>query len=214
MIHQRLAGHPAAGDDVEHARRQAGLFGETGEFDGGGGGDFGGLDDDGVAGGQGRGDAHDGEEGGGVPRHDHRDDAERFGCGVVEHADAVERDDAAFDLIGEAAEVVEPVLHDAGLGAHFREQLAVLLGFQGGDQVGVFGDQVAPAHQQPATAGWRELAPGAVERRRCRTHGGVDVGCAGFDEAAERLAGGGVDGFECLAVAAGLERAVHEVGVV
>ena len=106
--------------------------------------------------------------------------------GVVEDAGAVERDHPALDLVGQAAEIIQPVLHDARLGAHFGKQLAVLLGFHRRDLFGVFGDQVAPAHHQPAAPGRRQRPPGPVECRVRGAHGGIDIAGAGFDETAQR----------------------------
>jgi hypothetical protein len=88
-----------------------------------------------------------------VPRGDHADDPEGLAKRVVEHALAVERDDAALHLVGEAAEVVQPLRHHPHLGGHLAQELAVLTGLDDRELVGVLRDQIAETHQEPAPAG-------------------------------------------------------------
>ena len=55
-------------------------------------------------------------------------------------------------------------------------ELAVLLGLDRGDALGVLGDRLAPLHQQAAAARRRQRAPRALaKRRRRRRHGVIDV---------------------------------------
>ena len=177
MVDQRLAGGAVAGDDVDHAGRDAGLLGEPRRLDHRGGRHLRRLDDHGVAGGQRRRHRHDGEEQRRVPRHDHADHAERLAEGIVEHRGAVERDDPALDLVGEAAVVIEPVRHDPGLEDHLVEELAVLRGLDAADLVGVRMDRVGPAHQQPAAPGRRDRPPFGERRLGRATASATSSAC-------------------------------------
>jgi hypothetical protein len=69
--------------------------------------------------------------------------------GVVEGR-LVDRDDAALDLVGQAAEIVVPLRHVAQLGGHLADQLAVVADLDVGQALGVLGDQVAQLAQQRA----------------------------------------------------------------
>ena len=84
--------------------------------------------------------------------NDDPDDAERLAKRVVEHARPVERDHAALDLVREPAEVVEPVRDHPELGEHLLVELAVVGDLDPCDLLGALGDQVGPAHHQPAAA--------------------------------------------------------------
>src|SRR6185437_6329383 len=141
------------------------------------------------------------------------DDAEWLRHGVVQYAGAIERNHAALDLVGEAAEIIQPVLHDAGLRAHLGEQLAVLLGLERGDLFGVLRDQVAPTHHQAPAPGRRQFAPGSFERRVGGANGDVHISRAGFDELTEGLARRRIDRLEGRAIAALLIPSVDVVGV-
>ncbi len=165
MIDERLAGLAKAGDDVDDARRDARRFGQTRQLDRRSRGDLRRLQHDGVAGGERRRQRHDRDEGRRVPRRDDADHAERLAERVVEDRLPIERDDGAFNLVREAAEVIEPVLRDAGLRPHLGEQLAVLPGLDRGDAIRVLGDLLAPFHQQPPAPGRRQRAPRARRTR-------------------------------------------------
>ena len=79
----------------------------------------------------------------------------------------------AFDLVGQAAEVIEPVLRDPRLRPHLGEQLAVLLGLDRRDAIGVLGDHLAPLHQQASAAGRRQRAHGP-------SRNAADAACTGL----------------------------------
>ena len=114
-----------------------------------------------------------------VPRHDCGDDAERFVPREVEHVRLVDRDDAAFDLVGEAAEVAEPLADVAALGEHLGDQLAVVAHLDLGQALGVLQHQVAePAEDLPAR-GRSERGPrAAIECRIRGLDGAIDLGLA------------------------------------
>ena len=192
MLHQRLARLASSRHHVHHARRDSRFLGEARELERGGRRDLRGLEHDRVPRGERGRDAHDREEGGRVPRHDDADHAQGLAQRVVEHARALERNHPALDLVGESPEVIEPVLDRLRLGAHLRQQLAVLLRLDGGDLLGVLGDPVSPRHEQPAPARGRELRPGPMESRHRRLDGAIDVRAARFREPSPDLSGGGV----------------------
>ena len=91
------------------------------------------------------------------------DDAQRLFAREVEDAGLVDRNHAAFDLVGQAAEIVEPLRDVVELAAHLGDQLAVVGGFDLGEPLGFGRDQVAELAQQRAARGGGELAPFAME---------------------------------------------------
>ena len=119
----------------------------------------------------------------------------------------IERDDRALDLVGEAAEVIEPVLRDARLRPHLGEQLAVLPGLDRGDAIGVLGDLLAPFHQQPPAPVGDSAPHGPPERGRRRRHGAVHFAGTGEREGPPHGAGRRIEGGERAAVGGGDVRA-------
>ena len=109
-----------------------------------------------------------------------------------------------FDLVGEAAEVVQPVLRDPRLRAHLGVELAVLLRLDRRDAIGVLGDHVAPFHQQPPAPGRRQLAPRpGAERVGRRFDRAIDFSRSGEREGAPHAAGRRVECGESAAVRGG-----------
>ena len=116
MDDQRRAGRLAeAVDDVDDARREAGLEGQLGHAQGGQRRLLGGLHDDGVAAGQGRAPLPGQHQQREVPGDDLADDADRLPQRVGQEV-AADRDGAALDLVGPAgvvAQRVDDALHVA-----------------------------------------------------------------------------------------------------
>ena len=157
--------------------REAGLLGQAHRLEDARAGVLRRLDDDGVAGRERRRQRVHHEQHGRVPGDDDPDHAERLAQRVVEDARAVVRDDAALDLVREAAEVVEPLGDHPQLAEHLLVELAVVAGLHGRDLGGVLGDRVGEAHHQAAAARRRERSPGlALEGVACGPDGAVDVG--------------------------------------
>ena len=96
----------------------------------------------------------------GRDRHHH---AERLVAREVEVAFLVERDDGAFDLVRQAAEVVVPLRHVVELRAHLGDQLAVVQHFDLGQPLRVLRDQIAELAQQ-CTALSRHSSAATVRR--------------------------------------------------
>ena len=65
----------------------------------------------------------------------------------VEDAGLVDRDDAALDLVGQAAEVMVPLRHVAQLHPHLVDQLAVVAGLDLGEIFGLAGQEIGEAAQ-------------------------------------------------------------------
>lgn len=114
FLDARVLGQPgadfaaAAGQDVEHAVRQAGFGVDLGQFQGGQRGDFRWLEDHRVAGGQGRGGFPQGDLDRVVPRADTGGHAQRLAAGVDEGRFA-QRDLLAFDGRYQACVVLQHV---------------------------------------------------------------------------------------------------------
>ena len=158
MIDQGFAGFTQTGHDIDDALRDTRFDRQLRDLDGGGRGDLRGLQHDGVARGQRWRRRHDIEEGRRIPRGDHADDADRLAKRVVQHALAGERNDRALDLVGQSAEIPQPVLRDGGLQAHLGEKLAVLGRFDGADPLGLARDLFAP-DGQPLAAQYKSERP-------------------------------------------------------
>ena len=170
MLDQRIADLGAeAGDDIDDARRESRLLEERGELERRGRGEFRGLQHDRVAGGERGRELEGGQQQRRVPRRDADDDAERLGAREVEHLVLVGRDDRAFDLVGEPAEVIVPLRRVADLARHLRVELAVVARLGFGEALGLDRDEIAePAHELAALARLhrppRPLAKGLVRR--------------------------------------------------
>ena len=191
-----------AGDDVEHAGREAGLLDQLGELERRGRRLLGRLDDHAAAGGQRRRELPAHQQHRRVPRRDRGDHADRLAQRVDRRSRPVGGDRLAADLVGRPREVVVVVGQPAQLALHLADQLAVVGALDDRDPRGVRGDQLGqPAHQpRPLGAG---RAPPALERGPRRAHRRVDVLGAGPRHRRPRPAGERIDGLERLARARG-----------
>ena len=149
------------------------------------------LDDDRVAGGERGRQLPRGQQQRRVPRHDRRDDAERLVARVVERVGLVGRQHRAFDLVGEAAEVVVPLRHVRGLRAHLGDELAVVAHLDLGELPRVRRDQVAELAQQRAALRSRSASASRLSVNAlcaARTARSTSAGVAARDQR-PRLAG-------------------------
>ncbi len=202
MSDERLADDGAvAGDDIHHARRQAGFLDhELHELEQRGGGEFGGLDDDGAAGGQCGRQLPGGQHQRRVPRRDERAYADRLVQDVGEVVGPVDGHHCALNLIGEATVVVEPLGHVLGLRTHLGDELAVVAHLDLPQMIGVLFDQLGDAAHDLAARGRRHLRPRAgVEGAVGGFHGAVGVLLAAFGNQGPGLARVGVEALELLA---------------
>ncbi len=115
--------------------------------------------------------------------------------------------DAAFDLVGEAAEIIEPLRDVIELAAHLGDELAVIGGLDLGEMRGLGRDEIAELAQQRAAGAGGQAAPALVAEGLVR---GIDGGIHIGHRAARNLRPGGAEEgilrFECLA-AGGLDPA-------
>ncbi len=157
---------PGAGDEVGHARGQAGLGQQVDQGDGGHRGDLAGLDHEGVAGGERWGDLPARLEERVVPGGDQRADADRF---VDDHAVDVGRarvDDPARGLGGyQVGEVAEGVGDAGDVDAALLDGLARVPALQQAELLAVAHQQVGHAAQQGGALGDRGARPGALVER-------------------------------------------------
>ena len=185
----------AAGEDVEHAIRQAGFGVDLGQFQGGQRGDFRRLEDHRVAGSQGWRRFPQGDLDRVVPRTDTGGHAQRLATGVDERAFA-QGDLLAFDGRDQACVVLEHV----GAGddvdvTGFRVRLAGVEGFQHGQFIVALAQDVNGTTQDARTLHGSHRGPdllatfGALD-------GTFDVSGSGALDVGEDFAGRRVDGFE------------------
>jgi hypothetical protein len=134
--HERIA-HvaAAAGDEIEHAFRNAGFVQDFDEFHAGERRLRRGLDHDGVAGHQRRRELPRRDRDGEVPRRDQRDDAERLTDGVHEDARPLGRNRVAREARAFAREIFEQADGARRLAFRFRDRLAFLAAEQIGHVV-------------------------------------------------------------------------------
>ncbi|MNZ36544.1 hypothetical protein D3C78_539690 [compost metagenome] len=185
----------AAGQDVEHAVRQAGFGVDLGQFQGGQRGDFRRLEDHRVAGGQGRGGLPQGDLDRVVPGADTDGHAQRLAAGVDERAVA-QRDLLAFDGRYQACVVFQHV----GAGddvdvAGFGVRLAGVQGFQHGQLVVALAQDLDGAAQDARTLHGGHRGPDFLATLGA-FDGLLDVSLGGTLHVGEDFAGSRVDGFE------------------
>ena len=165
-----------AGDDVEHAVREAGLLGEGGEFERGRRGELRRLHHHRAARGEGRGAFPGDEQQGRIPRGERRHDTDRLVPREGEMVGLVDRHDGALNLVGETAEVAPPFGIVVDLSQHLGEQLAVVAHLDFGQSLRVGRDQIGELHHQLAPAGRRHGGPRSFPQRERRDrHGAVHV---------------------------------------
>ena len=134
---------PEAGDHVEDAIGNAGLFCQSGEFQRAGRGEFRRLDDDGATGGKRRGAFPGDEQKRRVPGRERCNHADRLIGRVGEGLRLVDRHKAAFELVDEPAEIPPPFRMVAQLAQHLRHELAVVAHLDLGETLRVRGDEIA-----------------------------------------------------------------------
>ena len=88
----------------------------------------------------------------------------------------VDRDHAAFDLIGETAEVVEPLRDVFQLRPHLRDELPVVGSLDLGEPFGFRRDQVGEPAQKCSARRGIQFAPIAVESGPGSGDGAIDIG--------------------------------------
>ncbi|MFO1075278.1 MAG: hypothetical protein U1E17_21795 [Geminicoccaceae bacterium] len=133
-----------------------------------------------------------------VPGHDVGGDAQGLHQREVDHR-GPERDGGALHLVGRTGIVDQGRDHAVDVALRLLERLADIGRLQRRQLLLVRGDEVGKAQQQAPTRGRRDLAPVAVERVMGGADGGVDVGRPAAGDLGDRLLGRRVDGGEALA---------------
>ena len=188
MAYQRGARFLAeAGDDVDDARRQAGVLEELRPAQDRAAGLLGRLDDNGVTGRERRAGLGRDERHRRVPRQHEPDDAERFAPGEVE-AGVADVDRLAVQLVGGAGEEVQDL--------HARRQVAVerlldnpsgVEGFEVGELADVRAGHLGERAEVPGAHLGVEPRPFGCGRRR-GADGGIDIGGVAARDARPHLA--------------------------
>jgi ParB family chromosome partitioning protein len=216
MRRQRLAaGIAEAGDDADHARRNAGPLDQLCELQQRGRTVFRRLDHDRIAGSERRPQLQRRKEQLGIPRHDGGDHADRLAHGHHEHVRLVDRQGGALDLVGQAGVVVIELGDVFDLAASLPQQLAGIDGLDLGHGVGVFGDQITEPPDQLAALSRGQLRPRPLSHGAVGSaHGPVDILGSGGREGGPDFAGRGIDALEPRAIAGVDQRAIdqHAVG--
>ena len=195
VAHERAPdGGPVAGDDVEHAVRDARLGDQLGELERGDRRVVARLDDHGAAGREGRGELPREQQQRRVPGHDRGDHADRDALREGDEVRLVGRDALARELVRPAGEVAEPGREREHLPAELPQQLARVARLQLRQPVGVALDQVGEPVHQPRALEASGRAPLALEGGAGRGDGAVDVRLAGVRDARPGLTGVGIDG--------------------
>jgi len=196
---QGLPGRVAwAGDQVEHAGRQAGLLGDQpGQPQHRERGVLRRLEHDRAAGRQGRRDLLGEQRQRRVPRDHRAHHADRLAQREDQVIAAlVGRQRLAGQLVGPAGVMIEDVGHEVrrhGVDLAEAQRDAVVQGLQAEQLAGVRADQVRDRAEHPDPLAGPGARPRAlVERPARRAHGAVDVGRAGDRERGDLLAGGGM----------------------
>ena len=200
VLHQRPAGLPRPGDDVDHARRQVGLLADLSEDQRGQRGGLGGLQHHRVAAGQRGGDLPGQHQQREVPRDDLAGHAERARRRAVPRV---------LQLVGPPG-VVEEVRRgqrDVDV-ARLPDRLAVVERLQDGELAGALLQDAGDPEQVLAAVRGTHGPPDAGEGSAGGGDGTVDVGLARHRGTGERLAGRRLDqeallaggGLGCLAV--------------
>ena len=202
VLHQRPAGLPRPGDDVDHARRQVGLLADLGERQRGQRRRLGGLEHHRVAAGQRRGDLPGQHQQREVPRDD-----------LAGHPERARRRAVAgvLQLVGPAG-VVEEVRRDQRdvHVARLADRLAVVERLEHGELARPFLDDPGDAEQVLGPLPARHDRPGVLVGLAGGGDRPVHVGGTGLGHLGQDLLGGRRDGLERVAVHAGAELAVDE----
>jgi hypothetical protein len=92
------------------------------------------------------------------------------------------------------------------------ESLAVVEGLDGGEQIGIFFEEIGKLHEKLSAVLGRLLSPWAVEGLACSVDGDVDILLGGLLDRADNLLSRGVDDLKGLAVYGLDEFVVDEAG--
>ena len=198
-------------DDVDDTGGEAGLLDQLSGDQGGERGLFGGLEDDAVSGSDGGSDLPCPHEEGEVPRNDLTAHANWLLLDVVEGVGGGV-DDLALNLVGPAAVVAESANAHGDVDLGHADGLAVVEGFDRGEEIGVLFKQAGELVQELATVFRGFLPPRALESLAGGGNGDVDILLGGLVDGADDLLGGGVDGLESLAIDTFYELVVDEPG--
>ena len=187
----------AAGNDIEHARRQQAVaqFRETQRrerrllrrFH-----------HDGVAGGEGRRGFACAEHEGMVERNDTSDHAHRLAHREI-HRIGPHRNGVALHLGDKAGEEIELRRRDHGVAHHFTHRIAAIGGIDHRKLAGIVAQHLCDALQD-LRALERQHAPPFLEGRGCRSDSRFRVGRAAIGDFAKAFAGAGRDAFGIAAV--------------
>ena len=199
MAHQQLAGAPVPLDDVDDARRQAGIAADLRESGGGERRELRRLQHHRVAHGQGRRNLPGEHQEREVPRNDLPDDPHRNIPGqLLRHE------------LRPTGMVVEVARHEGYVEiAGLADRLAVVHRLEHGEQAGVLLDVAGQGVQvtRPAVAAERPPPRLGGARRR---HRGIDLDGTALGHARQRFAVGGAQGFEELGHRGAAEGAVDK----
>ena len=170
MFAQHLADRRRiAGEDVEHALRHAGLFGERDQRQRRQRRFIGGLEHHGAARGERRRDFAGDHRAREIPRRDGAADADRLLDREQPRIGPLGRDGFAIDAAGFLGEEFDIGAADIDFAERFRQRLALLRGQDQREVLAVGDDQVEPFAQNVGALFGRELGPG-----RERALGGFD----------------------------------------
>ena len=197
MIDQGVADHAAGtGDDIEHARRQAGFERQLADPQCRERRQLGRLHHDGAAAGQRRRKFPHPDHQREIPGHDDGDHADRLAYRVGERI-IPRGNDLAADLVGPARVVGQRVdCSRQVLPQHACDRLAGIEAFERCDFIGVLFHQVDEPEQDLSRARRAHGAPGAFESASRRGDRAVDVGFVAFRDRGDDLLGGRVEGLE------------------
>jgi hypothetical protein len=192
MRDHRRADIGAAGDQVDHSRRETGFQDQFDQLHDGVGGKVGRFHDDAIARRQRRRHHHGGGEQRSVPRDDRTDHAVGFVMHVIVRRPAPGRDGAALDLVGPAAVIAELLRGIMGHVARAEQDRSVF-GHQAGHEfLRLRFQQGGKTKHQVTALVAGQGAPGGEGRAR-GGDGAIDIRRSRERELARDAAGRGVD---------------------
>jgi len=179
-----------AGDDVEHAVRQASVTCQARQQDRPEGSLLGCFEHAAVARRDGGGDGAGADLQRVVPRHDVAGDADRLPQGVGDVVGRV-RHGVPVKRFSRSCVELEVAGGDVHVGVCLLHRLAGVAALDGGQGVALGGDERGEPAQHPPAHGWRGRRP-LAERALCCSGSSVDLCCRTRDNLGECLARGGV----------------------
>ncbi|MCY1512829.1 hypothetical protein D9M68_473050 [compost metagenome] len=201
VLGQRCARiRPQASHQVQHAGRQPGLVGDTGQLQGGQWGQLGGLEHHAAAGGQGRGDFPGGHQHREVPGDDRTGNAYRLlACHRAEPVVGQGHGlfHMAVQVFGEVRVEVEAAGGIADVPQGLGQRLAVVANLQLGQLLLALTDALGDAAQHRGTGRATHLRPGSlIEGLPSGFHRQVHVFRGGGSDPGDRRFAARIDGFE------------------